>query len=59
MEAGLCPTHRFLSDTDKSINSLGDSVLFNDHRQVTGASGEDFSCLHSYKEPESLFKFLL
>lgn len=53
MEAGLCPIHRFLSDTDKSINSLGDSVLLNDHPKVTGAFGEDFSCLHSYKEPES------
>lgn len=53
------PTHRFLSDADKNINSLGDSVLLNDDPKVSGTFWEDFSCLDSYKEAGSWFKVLL
>lgn len=55
----VCPTHRFLSDTDKSINSLGECVLWNDDPKVSGAFQEDFSCLDRYKETGSWFKVLL
>lgn len=43
IETRLCPTHRFPSVTDKSINSLGDSVLLNDDPKGSGAFQEDFS----------------